>query len=401
MTTELKNLIPIMTSDTTPSGQSFGDSLLESLYNYWYAFNNVDSQSWTSKNTAFPHYIGYEFTHKTKITQYTIRSRNFDNNDLTAMAKSWEFQGSDDNSNWVTIDTRTNIVWTSKAQDMDFLLGRAVEYKYYRLKVIANNGYAQTLCTIGQLKLFYDSLIFNKITIKNPTKNEYYSLADNTLIHMPNNSPKNLILHGIEQGKEIQLNVPFDKHRYFNDTPVANVSGKVFTHSIDKVNTLNIKEFRANTDIQNVWFNINMTSNNAPAPLVASASSYLSDIKGMIWQTFNNDTSTDSYWMTPTNTTNGWIQIDFGEEKLTNVISIRSRDSTITASPKSFEILGSNNNSTFEKIAEFKNEVGWLPSEERIYRFDNTEKFRYLRLNVLENNGYVVLVIARLRFGHI
>lgn len=84
-----------------------------------------------------------------------------------------------------------------------------------------------------------------KMTITNPDNpSQHYSLLDKTLIHLPDSSTKNMILHGIEQGKEIQLDVPFDKHRYFNDTPVANVSGKVFTHDIGIINILNIKEVR-------------------------------------------------------------------------------------------------------------------------------------------------------------
>ncbi|MFJ7917272.1 MULTISPECIES: hypothetical protein [unclassified Lysinibacillus] len=53
-----------------------------------------------------------------------------------------------------------------------------------------------------------------RLSIKSPTTDEYYSLSDNTLIYLPDNSTKNMILHGIEQGKEIQLDVPFDKKTY-------------------------------------------------------------------------------------------------------------------------------------------------------------------------------------------
>ncbi|OXS65583.1 hypothetical protein B1B04_24965 [Lysinibacillus sp. KCTC 33748] len=133
----------------------------------------------------------------------------------------------------------------------------------------------------GELKQFKKYI--KKLALKNPSDcDKIYSLSENTLIHLLDSSDKNMILHGIEQGKEIQLDIPFDKHRHFNDTPVANVSGKVFTHDIGKVNTLNIIEIGEKKKFEPIytWYNTNMTSDTAPAPLVASASSVNSSIYG-------------------------------------------------------------------------------------------------------------------------
>lgn len=57
----------------------------------------------------------------------------------------------------------------------------------------------------------------NRLILQNSATNKNYSLLDNTLIHLPNASNKNMILHGMEQGKEIQLDAPFTKHRYVVD----------------------------------------------------------------------------------------------------------------------------------------------------------------------------------------
>lgn len=56
-----------------------------------------------------------------------------------------------------------------------------------------------------------------RMILKNPITNKNYSLSDNTLIHLPNASNKNMLLFGMEQGKEIQLDVPFTKHKYVVD----------------------------------------------------------------------------------------------------------------------------------------------------------------------------------------
>lgn len=83
-------------------------------------------------------------------------------------------------------------------------------------------------------KFLYD----NRLILQNSLSNEYYSLSDNTLIHLPNNSDKNMISYGIEQGKEIQLDVPFDKMKYVNETP----NGKIFAQDISNANTINVRE---------------------------------------------------------------------------------------------------------------------------------------------------------------
>lgn len=71
-----------------------------------------------------------------------------------------------------------------------------------------------------------------------------YSLSDKTLIHLPDSSNENIISFGMKPGEEVQLNAPFDKHIYANNTPVINSSGKVFTQEIGKARALNIKEVR-------------------------------------------------------------------------------------------------------------------------------------------------------------
>lgn len=65
------------------------------------------------------------------------------------------------------------------------------------------------------------------LAIKNQSTNKVYSLSANTLITLPSASPKNMILHGIEQGKEIQLDVGFTKINYVEESFVEGASGKI------------------------------------------------------------------------------------------------------------------------------------------------------------------------------
>lgn len=283
--------------------------------------------------------------------------------------------------------------------------------------VITTNSTATNILDAVDLVLgssiipYQDSLPIRKMVLQNPSNStQYYSLSDNTLIHLPDNSHKNMILHGIEQGKEIQLNVPFTKHNYFNDTPIANVSGKVFTHDIGEINTLNIKEIRDNSSEPIfTWYNTNMTSDTAPSPLVASASSsYSADY--LPFRAFDGSiellpNGANSTWLTANNVTTGWIQIDFGTNKKVNIFKIYPRQNElanagISATPKRFTLMGSNDGSNFNKIKEFENIV-WNNLREKQFVLDSEVNYRFYKIDVMENNGSMLYVaIGELLFGY-
>lgn len=80
-----------------------------------------------------------------------------------------------------------------------------------------------------------------KMILKNPSTNQHYSLADKTLIPLPDASNKNMILYGIEAGVEIQLDEAFDKIQYIVETPTVETSSEslVFKKKISKENIPN------------------------------------------------------------------------------------------------------------------------------------------------------------------
>ncbi|WP_107951041.1 LamG-like jellyroll fold domain-containing protein [Lysinibacillus parviboronicapiens] len=240
----------------------------------------------------------------------------------------------------------------------------------------------------------------DKLAIKNPTTNEHYSLSDNTLIHLPDNSTKNMILHGIEQGKEIQLDVPFDKNLYPNDSPVATTKGKVFTQDIGKINTLNIKEPFVDFERLYTWYETNMTSDTSPSPLVASASSVY-NTNYPAWKAFNGTNINDSDgWLTANGAKAGWIQLDFGREVSFNMVALVSSPVTnaSVASPKDFNIDGSNDRVNYDTVRSITGEGNWKPDEMRQYLINPLKKYRYWRIDIKENNGHIFSKIGEIRF---
>ena len=222
-------------------------------------------------------------------------------------------------------------------------------------------------------------LPYNKMILENESR--YYSLSDNTLIHLPDNSPKNMILHGIEQGKEIQLDVPFTKHRYFNDTPVVNVSGKVFTHDIGKINTLNIKETTENKSFVTTWYDTKMIDDNTPSPLVASASSVFSTTYSAS-KAFDLDNAT--YWTTLANQhLNSWLMIDLGASKDINVVKL-TPSSYLNETPITFIIEASDNGNDWTKVLHVVGFKNWIAGVPVIFNMKQTST-RYIRITHKES----------------
>lgn len=121
--------------------------------------------------------------------------------------------------------------------------------KHYVKIVNTNNAICFDAIDIdsnGSISTYNENPYIKRVALKNQTTSQHYSLADNTLIHLPSSSDKNMILHGIEQGKEIQLDVPFDKQRFFVNEEQASVlgAGRLFEHVLtidNKIKKISIK----------------------------------------------------------------------------------------------------------------------------------------------------------------
>lgn len=218
-----------MTSNTAPAPYTVTASSELASQPAWKAFAN----SWWYATSSVPQWINMDFGLLREIGY--IRFTNSGN--ATSIPTSYTLSGSKDGITFTELVTE-KYAWDSvnRVHKIDF-----PQNFYKAIKLTINSVSGTGSAIVGGISFGYYTYS-SYMAIKN--ENSYYSLSDSTLIHLSDNSPKNMISHGIEQGKEIQLDVPFDKHRYFNDAPVANVSGKVFTHDIGKINTLNIKEVR-------------------------------------------------------------------------------------------------------------------------------------------------------------
>ena len=91
---------------------------------------------WRSDNPqSFPHWLKYDFGvgNEKRIEKYTLRAGTYDINNKCA-PKDWIFQGSNDDFNWVDLDTRSGYTY-DWGETKEFTFSNENYYRYYRIYV--------------------------------------------------------------------------------------------------------------------------------------------------------------------------------------------------------------------------------------------------------------------------
>ncbi|MEC0306886.1 discoidin domain-containing protein [Paenibacillus lautus] len=143
------NLIPKMTSNTTPSGFASASSESASNYQAWNAFNELDSGYWQS--TSLQCWIAYRFDIPRIVNMYQI---TFDSAS-TYGPRDWVFEGSNNSSKWEVLDEVKGVTWDTGTVK-SFKMNNVKNYSYYRLNISALNGSSRTF--IKNLRMYYLNL---------------------------------------------------------------------------------------------------------------------------------------------------------------------------------------------------------------------------------------------------
>lgn len=141
------------------------------------------------------------------------------------------------------------------------------------------------------------------------------------------------------------------------------------------------------------WYETSMTSNNAPAPLVASASSYYANGSSYApWRAFSESTNNWYAEKVPQ-----WVQLNFAKGTSVNRVKIKSSTNK-SETPKIIDVLGSNDNINFFLIKTFTLD-DWTSQTWKEFTFNNSEYSIY-RIYVKEcfDNGNRV-AINQIVFG--
>lgn len=161
--------------------------------------------------------------------------------------------------------------------------------------------------------------------------------------------------------------------------------------------------------IINTPFPNNMTSNTAPSPYVASASSVFNS-EYIAWRAFSdtalNPTELYDCWASASGVRNAWVQIDLGKPTVINKYIVYARGRFITnvdklaASPSTWTVQGSNDGVTFTTIdsQSGKTVAVWTETSGRLEFFlSGTYTYRYYRIHVTAVNGGNIVALGGFR----
>ncbi|WFR62118.1 discoidin domain-containing protein [Paenibacillus amylolyticus] len=141
------SMIPAMTSNTTPQGVAAASTTYSASLEAWKAFDkNTSDAGWLMENSKWNGaWISYTFPQPKVINKYGIKGPN--SNASTDGAKSWRFEGSNDGTSWIVLDTKTNQPAWSAGEYREYVFTNKDTYITYRLIFTANNGgaYVRTM----------------------------------------------------------------------------------------------------------------------------------------------------------------------------------------------------------------------------------------------------------------
>ena len=140
-------------SNVAVSGLAAASSRYSVVYGAAGAFDEDDTTFWATPYNTTTGWLSYDFG--VGITRVVARYKVGGSGGPTS-PKNWTFQGSNDNTAWTTLDTRTNNTAWATGEARVFSFTNTVAYRYYRLNITANNGMNQL--QIGQLRMYETSL---------------------------------------------------------------------------------------------------------------------------------------------------------------------------------------------------------------------------------------------------
>jgi hypothetical protein len=138
------------TIDRTEGGIASDDGASNPSYEAEvHTFDNQSNTKWLVFNPTGN--IAYDFSGSDAyaINSYTVTSAN---DEPARDPKNWNLQGSNDGSNWTTVDTQSNQFFGNRFETKTYNFTNSTPYQQYRLNVTANNG--SNLLQIAEIQMF-------------------------------------------------------------------------------------------------------------------------------------------------------------------------------------------------------------------------------------------------------
>ena len=148
----MNSLVPIMTSNTSPSGEASCSNRYNGNYEPFYAFNRQlggDAQTWATIQ-ALPQWIQYKFEEPKVVKKIVTVNRNERN---IRAAKTYILQGSNDGSTYTDIQTCSIQSYAAHYKEVVDIENETA-YLYYRLYVTEQYSNTGAGCGFAEIDLY-------------------------------------------------------------------------------------------------------------------------------------------------------------------------------------------------------------------------------------------------------
>jgi hypothetical protein len=257
-------LVPVMTSNTTPSGECISISEYSSSTETYLAFDGDAESTWTSSSTTAPVWIGYEFPQAKIVNGVKLR---IGNSSATNVSTTFKLQYSDTGNSDDWTDIGDSVTTTATTENL-YTFENSTAHLYYRIYIsaqtLSNATYKGCVSTLQFCSKQAHTLI--------------HSAVEDSIFYMDDGSP--VALCGIPVGDTIDV----DLEAYKGQTLTL-----VSTVAKDPTNLSN-----------DFSMNVRITPNITEI--------YLMPVKELYWYGY-----IDSSYQTPLNSSSGWAQIISGQ----------------------------------------------------------------------------------------
>ena len=183
---ELQALIPVMTSNTTPSGVVSTSSNYDSNYVGWRAFDQNVTTAWASSSSATvsTSWIQYKFVQSVLVRKIKL-TVNYSGTGPKYGVGKFSLYGSDDGSTWyvlledATVNESTTEITPEGKASFEVNINNNKYYLYYRLTNFTADLYSN-LVQIQECQLYGEELGKTKLftTTRGVTKTEYIDTVE-------------------------------------------------------------------------------------------------------------------------------------------------------------------------------------------------------------------------------
>ncbi|AIQ68450.1 discoidin domain-containing protein [Paenibacillus graminis] len=150
-TTEEVNLVPVMTSNTAPSGIASASSIWSTNHQAFSVFDGKPNDVGWASNVTQAGWIAYEFEASVVVNKYKLMPRGEDISFAKECPRDWTFEGWN-GTDWVVLDKQANVSDWAKGVKKVFSFENGVAFKKYRLNITMNNG--TTAVTLGAFEMY-------------------------------------------------------------------------------------------------------------------------------------------------------------------------------------------------------------------------------------------------------